>query len=105
MLWAQDLGMEPILAVWSGLYLDGTVVPENKIGVYVQAALDELEFLMGDTSTTWGSRRASLGYPQPFEIHFVEVGNEDSLSGGAPTYSAYRFNAFYHAISKAYPNM
>ena len=105
MLWAKDLGMEPVLAVWSGHYLDGTSIPKNQIYTYVQAALDELEFLMGDTSTTWGSRRASLGYPEPFEIHFVEVGNEDSLSDGAPTYSAYRFEAFYNAISKAYPNM
>jgi len=38
-------------------------------------------------------------------INFVEVGNEDSLNGGAPTYAAYRFNAFRNAIKAAYPNM
>jgi len=62
MLWAQDLGMEPVLAVWSGLWLDGEVVPENELQTYVQSALDELEFLMGDASTTWGAYRQSLGY-------------------------------------------
>lgn len=95
MLWAQDLGMEPVLAVWSGLWLDGTHVPEDKLEPYVQSALEELEFLMGNTSTSWGAYRAQLGHPEPFEIRFVEVGNEDSLSNGSKTYREYRFNAFY----------
>ena len=97
--------MEPILCVWAGLYLDGTVVPEDEIQIYVQAALDELEFLIGDTSTMWGARRASLGYSEPFKIHFLEIGNEDMLNNGTATYAAYRFDAFYSAIHKAYPNM
>ncbi|EMC95118.1 glycoside hydrolase family 51 protein [Baudoinia panamericana UAMH 10762] len=105
MLWAQDLGMEPILALWSGLWLNASSVPQSGIQVYVQAALDELEFLMGDASTTWGALRESLGYG-PFQINFVEIGNEDSLLvGSAATYSAYRFQAFYDAVSAAYPNI
>ncbi|KAH9843359.1 Glycoside hydrolase family 51 protein [Teratosphaeria destructans] len=104
LLWAQDLKMEPLLAVWSGLWLDGTIVPEDELHVYVQSALDELEFLMGDASTTWGAKREALGYG-PFQINFVEVGNEDSLNGGAPSYGAYRFRAFYDAIHAAYPHI
>ncbi|KAF2764171.1 glycoside hydrolase [Teratosphaeria nubilosa] len=104
LLWAQDLKMEPLLAVWSGLWLDGTVVPEDELHVYVQSALDELEFLMGDASTTGGAKREALGYG-PFQINFVEVGNEDSLNGGAPSYGAYRFQAFYDAIHAAYPHI
>lgn len=105
MLWAEDLGMEVILAIWSGHYLDETVISKEKLQPYVDDALDELEFLMGDTSTKWGSYRAVLGYPEPFEINYVEVGNEDSLSGGAPTYKAYRFAAFYEAIHAKYPHI
>lgn len=105
MLWAKDLSMEPVLAVWSGLWLNGTHVPEDELAPYVQDALDELEFLMGDTSTQWGSYRAQLGYPEPFPINFVEVGNEDSLSDGKKTYGNYRFAAFYNAIHAAYPDI
>ncbi|GAB7342511.1 hypothetical protein MBLNU457_g0701t1 [Dothideomycetes sp. NU457] len=105
MHWCQDLNMEPILAVWSGLYLDGTVIPEDQLQPYVQFALDELEFLMGDASTTYGTQRIALGYPQPFPIKYVEVGNEDNLWGGLPSYSTYRFQMFYDAISKAYPEI
>jgi alpha-N-arabinofuranosidase len=67
--------------------------------------LEELEFLMGDTSTKWGAKRAALGYPDPWPIRYVEVGNEDSLSDGAKTYRAYRFQMFYDAISEKYPDM
>lgn len=105
MLWAQDLNMEPVLAVWSGHYLDSVSLPEDELAPYVQAAVDQLEFLMGDTSTQWGAERAKLGYPEPFEINFVEVGNEDSLGDGMESYAAYRFAAFYHAIHDAYPNI
>ncbi|KXT08640.1 hypothetical protein AC579_6558 [Pseudocercospora musae] len=105
MLWAQDLGMEPVLAIWAGLWLDKEVVPEDELKPYIQSALDELEFLTGDATTPWGSKRAALGYPKPFSIKFVEVGNEDSLSGGKDSYGAYRFKAFYDAITPLYPNI
>ncbi|KAK3675815.1 hypothetical protein LTR78_004456 [Recurvomyces mirabilis] len=105
MLWAQDLGMEPILAVWSGLWLNNTVLTEAELQPYIQSALDELEFLMGDASTTWGAKREALGYG-PFPINFVEVGNEDSLQPvGGPTYRDYRFKDFHDAIKAKYPNM
>ncbi|KAL9093583.1 MAG: hypothetical protein Q9165_003978 [Trypethelium subeluteriae] len=103
--WCQDLGIEPILAVWSGLYLDGTIIPNNTIDTYVQYALDELEFLMGDASTTYGAQRIALGYPDPFQINYVEVGNEDNLNNGLESYQDYRLPAFYDAITSAYPNI
>lgn len=107
MIWAEDiLNTTPVFAVWDGLWLDNTTVPQDQLGTYVQAALDELEFLTGDVSTTWGAKRAEYGHPEPFTIKFVEVGNEDSLSvAGMSTYPTYRFNAFYDAIHSAYPDV
>lgn len=105
MLWAQDLDMDIVLAVWSGHYLDGTSIEKKHLEPYVQDALDELEFLTGDTSTKWGAHRAALGYPEPFVVKFVEIGNEDSLSEGKHTYGQYRFNMFYKAIHEAYPDI
>jgi hypothetical protein len=46
MLWASDLGMEPLLAVWSGLWLNGTSLTLEELQPYIQSALDEIEFLM-----------------------------------------------------------
>ncbi|KAJ5456013.1 uncharacterized protein N7458_004277 [Penicillium daleae] len=108
--WCEDLEVEPVLAVWSGVYLNGynnanpDVIPEADIGIYVQDALNELEFIMGDVSTEYGALRASLGYPKPWKINYVEIGNEDNLSDPA-SYTSYRFMAFYDAIHAAYPDM
>jgi alpha-N-arabinofuranosidase len=97
--------VEPVLAVFSGLWLDTEVVSEDDIQPYVQNALNELEFLLGDTSTTYGALRASLGYPEPFSVKYVEVGNEDNLNNGLESYIDYRFPAFFNAIRAAYPDM
>lgn len=105
MLWCRDLDMAPVVAVWSGLYLDGVVVAEEDIGAYVQDALDELEFLMGGVDTRWGGYRAALGYAEPFGVGVVEVGNEDENKGGLESYEGYRFMAFYDAIKAKYPGV
>ena len=105
MLWAEDLNMQFILGVWAGHWLNETSVPKKELQYYVNDALDELEFLRGDTSTHWGAYRAELGHPEPFNITFVEVGNEDSLSEGKKSYETYRFAAFYNAIHAAYPDI
>ena len=125
LLWAQDLAAEPskskylngqwiianrwaVLAVWDGLALNGDVTPEDKIGIFVQDALNELEFLMGDKSTHYGALRTSYGYPDPWNIKYVEVGNEDWLAGapeGWESYKQYRFTAFLDAIAAKYPDI
>lgn len=73
LFWCEDLEIEPILAVWSGLFLDQTVIAEDALAPYVQDALDELEFIMGDASTELGALRISLGLPEAgWTINFVE---------------------------------
>ncbi|ESZ94182.1 glycoside hydrolase family 51 protein [Sclerotinia borealis F-4128] len=108
--WCTDLDVEPILGVWSGFYLNGDVtnpdvVPEADLQPYVDDAMNELEFLIGDTSTTYGALRASLGYPEPWKINYVEVGNEDNLGGGESSYISYRWPMFYNAIHAKYPDI
>jgi len=81
------------------------VIPESEIGLYVQDTLNELEFIMGPVSSPFGKLRASLGYPKPWKINYVEIGNEDNLGNATISYSAYRFAAFYNAISAKYPHI
>lgn len=97
--------MHPVLAVWSGLALNGDVVSEEEIGIYVQDALNELEFLTGSVETEYGALRAKYGHSEPWTIRFVEVGNEDNLNSGLDSYKSYRFAAFYDAITKKYPDI
>jgi alpha-N-arabinofuranosidase len=42
-----------------------------------QEALDGLEFARGASDSKWGSVRAAMGHPEPFDLKYVAVGNED----------------------------
>ncbi|EUC46192.1 glycoside hydrolase family 51 protein [Bipolaris oryzae ATCC 44560] len=106
--WAEDMDLQIVLGVWAGLALDGGVTPQEDLDAYIEDALNEIEFVTGPANSTWGARRAELGHPEPFELNYVEVGNEDWLAGfpgGWESYRAYRFPKFYNAIRKAYPHM
>ncbi|KAL4892521.1 glycoside hydrolase superfamily [Aspergillus ambiguus] len=105
MEWCDDLEIEPILAVWGGMALNGALIPEDELDFYVQDALNELEFLMGSVDTEYGALRASIGHPKPWKVRFVEIGNEDNLNNGLASYKAYRFQMFYDAIKAKYPDM
>jgi alpha-N-arabinofuranosidase len=106
--WCEDLNVEPVLAVWGGMFLgtdEGHILSPEALEPWVEDTLNELEFLLGDVSTSYGALRASLGYPEPFHLKYVEIGNEDNLNNGASSYSNYRFPMFYKAISAAYPSL
>lgn len=104
--WTEDMNIERMLAVYAGFSLDvygqsGPSYPEDKMDEVLQEALDELEFCMGNTSTTYGALRAERGHPEPFPIKFVEIGNEDWFSSTYP----YRWPIMYDGLKAAYPNI
>jgi len=101
---AEQVHAEPLLAVWAGYTLNGTVVPQADLQPYVQEALDEIQYAIGGTNTTWGAQRAADGHPAPFDLKMVEVGNEDFFDGSG-SYNAYRYPMFYDAIKAAYPQL
>lgn len=104
--WCEDLDMEPVLAVFAGHILGGgnTTVTGAALEPYVQEALEEIEYVTGDTSTRWGARRALDGHRKPFNLTYVEIGNEDNLSNGLRDYEE-RFTRFYDAIKARYPHL
>jgi hypothetical protein len=101
---AQEVGAQPLLAVFAGYTLNGTVLAQSQLAPYVQDALNEIQYAIGGTSTTWGAMRAADGHPAPFDLHYVEIGNEDQFDHSG-RYNAYRFPMFYDAIKAAYPQL
>jgi alpha-N-arabinofuranosidase len=100
--WCEDLKIEPVLAVYAGYSLKGEhVTPGADLEPYVQDALDEVEYVTGDTSTKWGAQRAKDGHPAPFPLHYIEIGNEDQFDKSG-SYSA-RFAQFALALRKQFP--
>ena len=102
--WCQDLNMEPVLAVFAGYTLKHDhVLAGPKLEPYVQEALEEIEYVTGDASTKWGAQRVKDGYPNPFKLRYVEIGNEDWFDTSG-SYDG-RFAQFYDAIKAKYPQL
>ncbi len=102
--WCQDLKMQPVLAVYAGYSLAGEHVdPGPALEPYVQDALDEIEYVTGTTDSKWGAERAKDGHPDPFPLHYIEVGNEDGFDHSG-SYDG-RYAQFYHAIKQRYPDL
>jgi alpha-N-arabinofuranosidase len=102
--WCEDLQMQPVLAVYAGYSLRGQHVdPGPSLEPYVQEALEEIEYVIGDTKTKWGAQRAKDGHPKPFKLTYVEVGNEDWFDRSG-SYEG-RFAQFFDAIKAKYPNL
>ena len=79
MEWCEDMGMEPILDIYAGASLDQfslnqtNSVPEDQMQGVLQEALDQLQYLTGNSSTFWGALRARDGHPEPFTIRYLVI--------------------------------
>ncbi len=101
----EDMGMELHYDINAGLALGyngstNNTVPLDQMGPWVQDALDLIQYATGDTNTTWGAVRAANGHPNPYNMQYMEIGNEN---GG--TYYNDRYALFYSAIKSNYPSM
>lgn len=105
-LLSEDMGAEPLPIVNVGLacqYQNDCCEAHQPVGdlhSYVQDALDLIEFANGDSNSTWGKVRAEMGHPEPFNMKFIGVGNEQ----WGPEYVE-RLEVFVKAIRTKYPKM
>ena len=94
---AEDLGAEPLFCINVGMS-HHEVIPLDRMDQWVQDALDAVEFANGPTNSLWGARRAQMGHPAPFNLKFMEIGNEN----GGPNYIA-RWPLYVNALRAKYP--
>ena len=95
----EDLGAEPLFVINCGMS-HKEVVPLDKMPEFVQDALDAIEYANGPASSTWGALRARNGHLAPFNLKYMEIGNEN---GGTAYHE--RYALFYDAIKAKYPQM
>ena len=94
---AEDLGAEPLFCLNVGMSHHETI-PLDRMDQWVQDALDAVEFANGPTNSLWGARRAQMGHPAPFNLKYLEIGNEN----GGPDYLA-RWPLYVNALRAKYP--
>ena len=106
LLWCKQLGAEPVLAVFAGYVLNGDSMRAGspEMAIYTQEALEEIEYVMGPATSKWGKKRAEDGFPEPFPLHYVEIGNEDWFDRYPGGYDK-RFTEMATAIRKKYPQL
>ena len=80
---SEDIGAEPLPVLNVGMSCQFQNrnnakwhVPVNELKPYIDDCLDLIEFANGDTTTTWGRKRAEMGHPAPFNLKIIGVGNE-----------------------------
>jgi alpha-L-arabinofuranosidase len=95
----EDLGAEPLFVINCGMSHRENV-PMDKMGEFVQDALDAIEYANGPADSTWGALRAKAGHPAPFNMKYLEIGNEN---GGRAYHE--RYALFHDAIKAKYPQM
>lgn len=109
-LLSEDLGVEPLPCVWAGLRVQIPGGPVNMVvpvdspefeTEVVQNALDLIAYANGDPAMNpWARLRAEAGHPAPFNLRYIEIGNENI---GEEYLAA--FAAVKQAIDAAYPGI
>jgi len=82
-LLCEDLGMEPVPVVWAGLscqFRSDECTPTSSVEFQdvLRSAVDLIEWATGDPATNrWAALRADAGHPEPFDLNYVGIGNEN----------------------------
>lgn len=103
---AEDLGAKPLYVVNIGLW-HGGMTPVDSIQPWVDEAMNALEYANGPTTSKYGEMRALNGHPAPFNIEYIEIGNENNQPNPKQQSDHYydRFRIFRDAILAKYPKM
>ncbi|MCK3684403.1 alpha-L-arabinofuranosidase C-terminal domain-containing protein [Maribellus sp. YY47] len=106
----EDIGAEPLPVIAAGVPCQNSStgghgqqggIPMCDMDQYVQDILDLIEWANGDKSTKWGKLRAEAGHPEPFNLKYVGIGNEDLITDIFEE----RFTMIFNAIKEKYPEI
>lgn len=78
----EEIGALPLPVVGSGVLCQAREPAESpmmdeELRAWTLDILDLIEFAAGEADTVWGSLRAEMGHPEPFDLRFIAIGNEN----------------------------
>ncbi len=118
-LFCEDIGAEPLPVLAAGVPCQnsGTAahhshdavttlgqqggIPMEEMPEYVQDVLDLIEYANGPVTSVWGSKRAAAGHPEPFNLKYIGIGNEDMIT----EVFVPRFKMIYEAVQAKHPEV
>ena len=54
-------------------------IPDFNVNETAQDMADFIQYANGSTNTVWGNQRAADGHPQPYNLKYLELGNEERV--------------------------
>ena len=115
----EDIGAEPLPVVAAGVpcqnsstlshYSHDAItsqgqqggIPMEDMDEYLQDILDLIEYANGPVSSEWGAKRAAAGHPEPFNLKYIGIGNEDMITEVFKE----RFNMLNKGVKKIHPEI
>jgi alpha-L-arabinofuranosidase len=105
----EDLKAEPVYVTSSGISESPGfkewwgICPLDKMQPIIDDILDLLQYCKGPVSTPWGAKRAANGHPEPYDLKYIEIGNEN----GWETAKEYgkRYGMIREALLAQYPDL
>lgn len=97
-LLCEDLGAEPLPVIAAGVPCQNSGrahvgshneittlgqqcgIPMESMDKYVRDILDLIEYANGPVDSEWGAKRAEAGHPEPFNLKYLGIGNEDMIT-------------------------
>lgn len=107
-LLAERIGAEPLPVLSCGLACQFQNADNDKnahvavddLQPYIDDALDLIDFANGPVTSKWGSLRAEMGHPAPFNLKQIGIGNEQ----WGPLYPE-RLERFVKQLRAKYPDI
>ena len=104
---SEDIGAEPLPVLNVGMACqfqnwnqECAHAKMDELEPFIQDCLDLIEFANGDVTSEWGKIRAEMGHPEPFNMKYLGVGNEQW-----DKFYFERLKPFVAAIRAKYPDI
>ena len=101
----EDIKAEPLPVLSVGLACqfqngEGAHAKMDELQPFIDDCLDLIEFANGPADSKWGKIRAEMGHPEPFNMKYIGIGNEQ---WDTPYFD--RLKPFVKAVREKYPNI
>ena len=110
----EDIGAEPLPVLAAGVPCQNSApnangfggqqggIPMEDMPAYIEELMNMIEWANGDPATNkWAKMRADAGHPEPFNLKYIGIGNEDIIS----TVFEERCLMICKAIHEKYPDI
>jgi alpha-L-arabinofuranosidase len=105
----EDLGAEPVYTTSAGIS-EGIwekrwygLCPLDEMQPIIDDILDMIQYCNGSAETKWGVKRIENGHPAPYNLKYIEIGNENGWET-ADEYNP-RYAMIHDSIITHYPDM